>query len=71
MESDEVEEPDCVTDTCPRCGAAYRHIQHPAKPAGVIMWSACDCEYVVTADGASTIVTVIPPNKSSVLDKSK
>jgi hypothetical protein len=37
-------------DRCPLCGWLYVHIQHPMKPPGVSMCSACGCAEMVKRD---------------------
>lgn len=53
---------------CAQCGAEYRHIQHPMKPLGVIMYSECDCKPVMTTqqvgpNASVTITTMVPPER--------
>jgi hypothetical protein len=48
---------------CAGCGAEYRHIQAPHKPAGVSMMIACDCVPVVTRVGSTSITRLVPPKQ--------
>lgn len=50
-----------TADKCELCNAEYKHIQHPMKPLGVIMYSTCFCELIFETKDGVTITKKIPP----------